>query len=108
MDWLEIATVVNVGLLALVGIYTVRANRRKTSSEADLNSVRAAKEIMEELRFDVKALRARIGALETDLNYERKRNYALEEWAKALSTQIIEEFSGSPTPYAPIKTKYIP
>lgn len=113
MSWAEFATLVNAVVLALVGVYSVRANRSKTTSETDLNNIKAAKHIMDELRTDVAALRSKVSGLEVDLAeakqdlaYEKARNYALEDWARALAAQVVE-LRGDPAEYEPFKRRYI-
>lgn len=82
-----------IGVLTVAGAYfAARLQRPKIKAESEEIIGKAYKGLIEELRADIAAVRL-------DLEYERKRSYALEEWSKALTLQVIE-LGGVPVLYS--------
>lgn len=80
-----------IGALTVVGAYfAARLNRPKIEAEAKQIMGQTYSDLIEQLRAEVTKNREHIDKLRTDLDYERKRNYALEQWSKALTAQVIE------------------
>jgi len=102
-----ISIISGVGAVAIAWIL-VRVNYRKLDSGATKDLVDAAKILIDPLTERISDLEARVEKQAADLEFEKRRNYVLEGWAKALATQIIEEFGGVPIDYEPFKTRHFP
>lgn len=91
------------GIVTVTGSYFVaRLQRPKIKAEAQTFIGDAYKGLIEELRHEVADVREGQAAVKTELAYERKRNYALEQWSKALTAQVIE-LGGVPVLYSNYK-----
>ncbi len=88
-----------IGLATIIGAYlAARLSRPKIEAESREIIGRTYKGLIEELRHE-------INGVKRDLEHERKRNYALEAWAKALVTQVFE-LGDSPREYEQYKRVY--
>lgn len=105
MEWTSIGSFVAAATAAFAALYTLKANRKKLEAEATKVLTEAATELVDDMRSEIAALRKRVDKMRHDLDYERRRNYALEAWAKALVAQV-SEMGHNPTPYGPHKDRY--
>jgi hypothetical protein len=82
-----------IGAATVAGAYlAARLQRPKIQAEtADLVGDTYRK-LIDQLRVDIDTIRI-------ELDYERKRNYQLEAWSKALAAQVIE-LGGVPVLYS--------
>jgi hypothetical protein len=96
-----------VGVVAAVASYfAARLSRPKIEAEARHIIGDTYKGLINELRTEIDANTAKIASLEAQLDWERKRNYALEAWAKALAAQVIE-LGDSPEEYETYRRMYV-
>jgi len=73
-----------IGAATVAGAYlAARLQRPKIEAEAQAIIGDTYKGLIDNLRREVDAIRV-------DLDYERKRNYQLEAWSKALTAQVVE------------------
>lgn len=99
MPWQLIGSgLVGLGTIATT-VYLLRANRIKIEAEADEIVGRTYKELILSMRDEINENKLEIEALRGELEHERQRNYALEAWSKALTTQVIE-LGGIPVLYS--------
>lgn len=88
-----------IGVLTVAGAYlAARLQRPKIEAEAQQIIGQTYAHLIDNLRTDIKSIKQ-------ELAYERKRNYALEGWAKAMSAQLVEH-GHNPPPYADFKQRY--
>jgi dynactin complex subunit len=92
-----------IGVATVAGAYlTSRLNRPRIEAEAKQIMGTAYTDLIGNLRDEVEQHRDQLAQLRKDLDYERKRNYQLEAWSKALTAQVIE-LGGVPVLYSDFK-----
>lgn len=86
-----------IGALTIAGSYlAARLQRPKIEAEAQQIIGETYSALIENLRTD-------IAGIKQELAWERKRNYQLEAWSKALSLQVVE-LGGRPVLYSDFRS----
>ncbi len=88
-----------IGMATVIGSFFVaRVSAPKIRAEAKEIVGRTYKSLIAELRTEIQANKSEIKQVKEELRWERKRNYDLVNWSKALTAQVFEH-GGEPVEY---------